>query len=237
MVGSAHSPFIAAVLRSETPLIMEVKRRSATGADLTGGRSPSELVRLFEAADAPCISVVSGRWFGGDAALVDEVVRTTSRPVLQKDFFMRREQLVAAHRAGVSAVLLTAQLLHRDSLKALVNHALDLGLTPFVEVVTLQEIHDVPRAESCVIAVNNRDIRNKEQGPSNLDRSHDLFGAVRDTGTPLPVSASGIDSAEAAAALLAVGYRGLLVGTALLAGEGLHGRWGSAVTGARGNAS
>lgn len=57
-----------------------------------------------------------------------------------------------------------------------------------------------------------------------------LLPAVRASGTPLPVSASGITSPGQAGDLLAAGYRGLLVGTALLLGESPR-QWTEAWTG------
>ncbi|MBI9115258.1 hypothetical protein [Sanguibacter suaedae] len=216
MSPGTPSTFVEAVLAAAVPLVMEVKRRSADGTDLMGGRSATDLVRAYEEAGAPCVSVVSGRWFGGDASLVQEVVRSTERPVLQKDFFTRRDQLLAARAAGVSAVLLTAQLLDRGTLAVLVAHALDLGLTPFVEVVSEAEAAAVPCPELCVVAVNNKDIRDQERGAAGVARSERMIGHVLGTGTPLPMSASGIESRDSAAGLLALGYRGLLVGTALL---------------------
>ncbi|QHF25653.1 indole-3-glycerol-phosphate synthase [Rathayibacter sp. VKM Ac-2804] len=213
------APFVDAVLASEVRLIMEIKRRSAAGDDLTAGRSAAELVRLYEDAGAPCLSVVTGRWFGGDAALLDDVLRATDRPVLQKDFFTRRAQLDRAAAAGVCAVLLTAQLLRRESLEILVEHALGVGLTPFVEVISAEEIASVPRAGECAIAVNNKDIRDQERGSARLGRSLELVHEVLATGTPLAVSASGIDSRDDVDRLLGAGYGGLLVGSSLLAGS------------------
>lgn len=81
------------------------------------------------------------------------------------------------------------------------------------------ELERAPRPGDCVIAVNNKDIRARERDPADLSRSHALLPAVRASGTPCPVSASGIDTPSAAAGLLAAGYRGLLTGTALLRSE------------------
>ncbi|PPF66087.1 indole-3-glycerol phosphate synthase [Rathayibacter tritici] len=218
VTSPSQSRFIDAVLDSDCPLIMEVKRRSADGEDLMLGRTPTELVELFERGGAPCISVVTGRWFGGDGQLLAEVAAATDRPILQKDFLTRHDQLERSAEAGVSAVLLTVQLLHRDSLSSLIDHSLAVGLTPFVEAVSAAEIAMIPRAEECVIAVNNKQIRDRESGPVDLPRSLKMIDLVIATGTRLPVSASGIDTPETVERLVSAGYKGLLVGTSLLAG-------------------
>ncbi|MGW0737489.1 indole-3-glycerol-phosphate synthase [Streptomyces sp. NPDC002851] len=208
--------FIEALLAAERPLVMEVKRASADGTDLFAGRSPADIVAGYEAAGAPCVSVVTGRWFGGTPELLREVARHTRLPLLQKDFVTRAQQLVTARESGASAVLLTAGLLPASSLGKLVTAALRTGLTPFVEVTKESEIAAVPHPGECVIAVNNKDIKARERGPADIGRSLALLPALRAAGTPCPVSASGIDTPDTAARLLAAGYRGLLVGTALL---------------------
>lgn len=210
------TPFAEALLDATRPLIMEIKRRDAHGGDLLGERSLAEVVSEYEAAQAPCLSVVTGKWFGGTPEMLREVAELTDKPVLQKDFITRRDQVQAARRLGASAVLLTAGLLPRPSLVALIDAAASAGLTPFVEVTTEAEIDSLPLAEECVIAVNNKDIRTGERDAGDLGRSSRLLPALRRRGAACAVSASGIDRPEVAARLLREGYDGLLVGTSLL---------------------
>ncbi len=215
------SEFIAALLAARRPLIMEIKRHAGDGKDLLGGRSVAEVLAEYEAADAPCVSVVTGKWFGGTEAMLREVTERTDLPVLQKDFITRREQVTRARTLGASAVLLTAGLLPRSSLATLVDACLTAGLTPFVEVTGEAEIEAVPHAGECVIAVNNKDIRTRERDAGDVGRSLRLLPALVGRGTPCPVSASGIDDTDTAARLLNAGYAGLLMGTALLRNQGL----------------
>jgi indole-3-glycerol phosphate synthase len=208
--------FIEALLAARRPVIMELKRRDPHGSDLFGERTIPGIVAEYEAAGAPCISVVTGRWFGGHDSMLREVASLTDLPVLQKDFITRRDQLLKARELGASAVLLTAGLLPRSSMPTLITASLELGLTPFVEVTSEAEIDALPSADRCVVAVNNKDIKNQERDPGDLDRSVRLLPALAGSGTVCPVSASGITTPSAAARLLAAGYKGLLIGTGLL---------------------
>ncbi|MFC9648365.1 MULTISPECIES: indole-3-glycerol-phosphate synthase [unclassified Streptomyces] len=208
--------FLEALLTAGRPLVMEIKRRDAHGYDLLGGRTPAAIVESYEGAGAPCISVVTGRWFGGTTDLLRDVAALTDLPLLQKDFITRKDQLSTARDLGASAVLLTAALLPRSSMRTLITASLALGLTPFVEVTEEAELDGLPHAEECVVAVNNKDIKAKERDRGDLDRSLALLPAVRASGTRCPVSASAIDGPLAAAKLLDAGYAGLLVGTSLL---------------------
>lgn len=216
---TAQAGFAAALLAAAVPVIAEVKRLNADGVDLLAGRRPAALAAEYEAAGAACVSVVTGRWFGGDRELLHEVRRHTGLPILQKDFLVGREQLRRARADGVSAVLLTARIVPAKVLASLVAQALDLGLTPFVEVVDEEEVAQVAAAGhggDCVVAVNNKDITRRERGDAELARSVALLPAVEATGTRCPVSASGIDGPQDAARLLAAGFAGLLVGSSLL---------------------
>jgi indole-3-glycerol phosphate synthase len=220
---SGRTPgFTDALLGAATPVIMEVKLRNADGTSLVGTRSLAGIVADYEAAGAPCLSVVTGRWFGGTPDLLREVARLTDLPVLQKDFITKDNQLADARELGASAVLLTAQLLPESVLRHLIESCLRLGLTPFVEVVSKAEADAVVRGEDCVVAVNNKDIRQRERDPADISRSTSLLPAVLRSGTRCPVSASGIDHPATAARLVNAGFAGLLIGTGLLRAGSLH---------------
>ncbi|MBV8542277.1 MAG: hypothetical protein JO364_05215 [Pseudonocardiales bacterium] len=208
--------FLDALLSAPVPVIAEVKLTDGTGADLLGARPVHEVVDAYHDAGAPCMSVVTGRWFGGSSRLLREVAALTDAPLLQKDFLTRESQLRQARELGASAVLLTATLLPAAVLGHLTEHALRLGLTPFVEVRDEQEIDAVTHGPDCIVAVNNKDIRGRERDRGDLERSVALLAAVAGSGTPCPVSASGIHRPDVAAHLVDSGYAGLLVGTALL---------------------
>jgi indole-3-glycerol phosphate synthase len=208
--------FVEALLAARTPVIAEVKRSDANGAGLLGDRSVAEIVDTYQEAGMPCLSVVTGRWFGGTVDMLAEVTARTSLPVLQKDFITRDSQLVRARDMGASAVLLTARLLPAETLRNLIVRTLRLELTPFVEVVDEAEIEAVVHGDECVIAVNNKDITTGERDSGDPDRGVDLLPAVLGTGTSAPVSASGIEHPWVGASLVAQGFSGLLVGTGLL---------------------
>jgi indole-3-glycerol phosphate synthase len=208
--------FVQTVLDAATPVIAEIKPRTGDGDDLLGGRGPAEIAGTYLEAGAACLSVVTGRWFGGRLDLLRTVTAQTGLPVLQKDFITRESQVATAAELGAAAVLLTARLLAAASLRLLVERSLLLGITPFVEVTCEAEIAAVPHPQDCVIAVNNKDIQDRERAAADLGRSTRLLPAVLASGTACPVSASGIDTPEQAAELLTAGYAGLLVGTTLL---------------------
>jgi indole-3-glycerol phosphate synthase len=217
------SAFIDALLAGRVPIVMEVKRSDGEGAELIGDRTVSEIVGQYLAAGAPCISVVTGRWFGGTESMLEEVAGLTEKPLLQKDFITREKQIVAAKAMGASAVLLTAKILPSRTFQHLIEVALGHGVTPFVEVVDEDELSSVIHPEDCVIAVNNKDINTREREPGDIDTSRSLLEATLQTGTRCPVSASAILDPRIAAELIDAGFKGLLIGTGLLRAPSIQG--------------
>ena len=217
------SGFIDALLAGRVPIIMEVKRSDGEGAELMGERTIPEIVGKYVAVGAPCISVVTGRWFGGDDDMLREVAGLTDLPLLKKDFITREKQLVAAKEMGASAVLLTAKILPAKTFQHLIELALEHGLTPFVEVVDRDELDSVIHPGECVIAVNNKDINTREREPGDIDTSRALLEATIQAGTPCPVSASAITDPQIGAELIDAGFKGLLIGTGLLRADSIAG--------------
>ena len=217
------SPFIDALLAGRVPIVMEVKRSDGEGAELMGERTIPEIVGQYVDVGAPCISVVTGRWFGGDDDMLREVAGLTDLPLLKKDFITREKQLIAAKEMGASAVLLTAKILPAKTFQHLIELALEHGLTPFVEVVDRDELDSVIHPGDCVIAVNNKDINTREREPGDIDTSRSLLEATIQAGTPCPVSASAITDPRIGAELIDAGFRGLLIGTGLLRADSIAG--------------
>jgi indole-3-glycerol phosphate synthase len=210
------SRFIDALLHARLPVIMEVKRQDGNGQPLMGERTVEDVVRDYVAAGASCISVVTGRWFGGNGEMLREAAAITDLPILQKDFITRERQLEQARELGASAVLLTAKILPQATLGKLIASTLAHELTPFVEVVDEDELARVVHPEECVIAINNKDINTRERAPGDIDVSRALLEPALRAGTPCPVSASAITDPQIAAELIAAGFKGLLIGTGLL---------------------
>ena len=216
--------FVDALLAARLPVIMEIKRRTGEGEELMGERTIPDLVAEYTAAGAPCISVVTGRWFGGDDQMLRDVAELTKLPLLKKDFITREKQIAEAVEMGASAILLTAQILPKASLPKLIDITLSHGLTPFVEVIDEDELGRVTHPEQCIVAINNKQIRNQERDAGNIDVSRAMVGPALRTGTPCPVSASAITDPRVGAELIAAGFKGLLIGTGLLRSGSVQ-RW------------
>src|SRR5262249_12969668 len=160
------------------------KRQDGNGAELMGDRTVEDVVAEYVAAGASCISVVTGRWFGGDDQMLRDAAACTDLPLLKKDFITRERQVADARALGASAVLITAKILPQNVLPKLIDATLAHELTPFVEVVDEDELARVTHPEQCVIAINNKDINTHEREPGDIGVSRALLEPAIRAGTP-----------------------------------------------------
>ncbi len=216
----SNNNFINALLGYRTtgklPIIAEIKASTPQSPDLLQQRSVTSIARQYESAGMACISVVTGRWFGGSTNLLEQVAVATSLPILRKDFIVSCSAINHSRQLGASAVLLTKKLIEKKTLERLIDHTLTLGMTPFVEVDSLTELDGLQLDEQVVVAVCNRDIRTRETDDGDISTSLSLLEHAQITGAGAVVSASAITSAEEASQLINAGYNGLLIGTAFL---------------------
>jgi hypothetical protein len=86
-----------------------------------GERTIPEVVSQYLAVGAPCISVVTGKWFGGTESMLTEVAELTDLPLLRKDFITRDKQILKSKEMGASAILLTARILPKSAFQSLID--------------------------------------------------------------------------------------------------------------------
>ena len=198
------------------PIIAEIKASTPQCPDLLRQRSVGSIAKQYEMAGAACISIVTGKWFGGSTSLLEQVALETSLPILRKDFIVSCSAIDHSRKLGASAILLTKKLVTNNTLNRLVEYALSVDITPFVEVDSAEELTGLQLDKQAILAVCNRDIRTKETDDGDISKSLLLLEKARVTGVQAVVSASAISSANEARQLINAGFNGLLIGTAFL---------------------
>ena len=197
-------------------VIAEVKRSSPSKGALAPIEDPAGLAESYETGGASAISVLTEeRRFSGSLADLDAVRARVKLPVLRKDFLTTPYQLTEARVHGADLALLIVGALSDPELRSLHDYCLELGLTPLVEVHTIDEAHRAKELGAELIGVNNRDLRTLK-----VDLAHFApIRAVLPTETTV-VAESGILSPADVRRLADEGADVILVGEALvIAGE------------------
>jgi indole-3-glycerol phosphate synthase len=214
--GAVSSAILAKRARGQIGLLAEIKTRRHDGIDLLRGRNAGDIAASYARGGACVISVVTGKWFGGTIELLDQVAAMgLGLPILRKDFIRNRQAIEDSKKRGAAAVLLTRQIVDAHRFVELVACARELGIEPFVEVATAEELADVTSRYDGLIAINNADIATREATSDGIRRSLNLRGADDDDHR-VWVSASKVDGLDDIGQLASAGYDGALVGTHLM---------------------
>ena len=156
--------FVAALRRGSSPaapaLIAEIKFASPSRGRLLADQDPAALAELYRANGASAISILTDeRYFQGSLAYLQSVASLEPRlPLLRKEFVCSPYQVYEARAAGADAVLLIAAMLAPSELASLHALILALGMTPLVEVHTLDELQAALECSPLLVGINNRDL-------------------------------------------------------------------------------
>ncbi len=194
-------------------IIAEFKRKSPSAGTIRNNLSATDVATRYQRGGACAISVLTDeQYFGGSIIDLEAIRKSTVLPLLRKDFIIDEIQIYEAAVVGADAVLLIATALDDDALAKLRATAEDeLGLDAVVEVHTSEELRRAVRNGARIVGVNNRDLRTFR---TSLETSERLIAeAPRDR---ILVSESGLKGADDLRHLHTLGFRGFLIGEALM---------------------
>jgi indole-3-glycerol phosphate synthase len=214
--------------RHPVRLIAELKRASPSRGLMAPNVDMEEMARVYAANGAAAISVLTDEeFFMGSLELLCALrvaadapgAPVATPPLLRKDFILSPAQLYETRVAGADAVLLIAAALDDQpdggadySLGGLHALALELGLTPLVEVHSRSELERVLRLPGLqLVGINNRDLRTFNV---RLETTAELRPLVP-AGVRV-VSESGILTAADVERLGALGVDAVLVGEGII---------------------
>ena len=206
--------FAAALSAPGLSVISEIKRASPS-AGFIREADPAEWGARYESEGASCLSVLTEPdRFKGSLEDLDAAREATTLPVIRKDFTVDEVQVLEAGTRA-DAVLLIAALFDAADLARYVSLAIEVGLTPLVEVHDEREAELALESGARVIGVNNRDLRDFTVDLGTFERL-----APRLAGATL-VAESGVKAPEDAKRLRDAGADAVLVGEAAMRDPGL----------------
>ena len=201
--------FAAALRASGLSVISEIKRASPSVGFISDA-DPAEWAARYEAEGASCLSVLTEPdRFKGSLEDLDAARDRVALPVIRKDFTVDEAQVLEAGTRA-DAILLIAALFDPASLARYISLAVELGLTPLVEVHDEAEADLAVETGAQVIGVNNRDLRDFTVDLATFERL-----APRLAGATL-VAESGVKTPEDGRRLRDAGADAVLVGEAAM---------------------
>ena len=201
--------FAAALAAPGLSVVAEIKRASPSAGAIREV-DPAEWAKGYEREGASCLSVLTEpERFRGSLEDLDRARDAATLPVIRKDFTVDEAQILeTATRAD--AVLLIAALFDTATLARHVSIAVEVGLTPLVEVHDEAEADLALESGARVIGVNNRNLHDFSVDLATFERlAPKLAGATL-------VAESGVKTADDAGRLRDAGADAVLVGEAAM---------------------
>jgi len=200
-------------------LIAEVKKASPSKGVIREDFDPVALAKTYEEAGASCLSVLTDEtFFQGSFENLGIAREAVNLPVLCKEFMIYPYQIYQARLVGADAILLIVAILNDQDLNYFVKIINSLGMTPLVEVHTLEELDRALNLEGItLIGINNRNLEdfsvNTQTTVNLIQQRQEQIQAKNIT----IVSESGLHSADDVQLVAEAGSTAILIGESLLA--------------------
>ena len=202
-------------LEDELSVIAEIKRASPSKGDLADIPDPLGLGKIYEAAGASAISVLTEEsGFKGSLGDLEVVSSSVSIPTLRKDFISTEEQILEAKAYGASMVLLIMLGLDDEQYNRLFQFSKEQGLEVLVETHSEQEIERALSQEVSFLGINTRNLNTFE---TDIDLFGKLAGQLPDG--VIKIAESAVRGLADAQNYRQYGADAVLVGEALVTGD------------------
>ena len=169
-------------------IIAEIKRASPSKGDIRADLDPSVYADEYEKGGAAALSVLTDKpYFKGSPEDFKIARKTTTLPVLRKDFLISSYQIFESAVMEADAVLLIVRLLDLQQLKDYLSLCNELKLDALVEVHSEADIEKAGLAGARLIGINNRNLKSFETDVEIAIRMKSLLGSDQ-----IAIAASGI---------------------------------------------
>lgn len=193
-------------------IIAEVKKASPSKGVISPDFDPVEIALHYEKSGAQAVSVLTDvDFFQGHLRYLMQVREAIGLPVIRKDFIIDELQIDEARQHGADAVLLIVAILDESQLRDYQAMAAGMGMDVLVEVHDEGELEKAMRAESRLIGVNNRNLKDFSM---DIGTTFRLKKLIPDS---IPVvSESGLKSSDDLRRLAEEGIAAALIGESLM---------------------
>lgn len=197
-----------ALLKSDTGIIAEFKRRSPSKGWIKEEGRASEIPLSYQQNGAASLSILTDKqYFGGHDHFITEARQSgVTIPILYKNFVIDEMQLYEAALCGASAVLLIAACLSKAQCRMLMHSAHELGLEVLLEMHNEREL-EYADIEPDLCGINNRHLGSFVTDVETSFRLAELLPQKA-----VKVSESGISDPKTIKELRNSGFQGFLIG-------------------------
>ncbi|MFI5253565.1 MAG: indole-3-glycerol phosphate synthase TrpC [Bacteroidota bacterium] len=205
---TSHSLLMSVTNKPKFSIIAELKRSSPSAGEMNTMPAPEIYAQEYQENGAAAISVLTDSvFFKGNLSDLENVRRSVSIPLLQKEFIIDEYQIAEARAYGADAILLIVRILDRIQIDEYFEVARAYGMECLVEIYDEKDIDKINFDKIKLVGVNNRDLRTMEIDINRTPRIAELLpsGCVI-------ISESGIQSVDDLRLLKSHGIFAALIG-------------------------
>ena len=193
-------------------LIGEIKKASPSKGLIRKNFDPSKIATQYKSGGANCLSVLTDQpSFKGSKDYLRIVRKSTTLPILRKDFFYDPYQVVESRALGADCILIILASVSDVQAEELEHTAFSWGMNAILEVHNEQELERAKKLSSKLIGVNNRDLKTFK---TTLDTTRQL--AKKIPKDRITISESGLKNSKDLANLATFGVRCFLIGESIM---------------------
>lgn len=193
-------------------IIAEVKKASPSKGIICADFNPVAIALNYQKSGAQAISVLTDvNFFQGSLLYLMQVREAVKLPVLRKDFIIDELQIREARLHGADAILLIAAILDLHQLRDYQAYAGESGMDVLVEVHDEAELELALKADSQLVGINNRNLKDFTMDLGTTFRLKKMIPA----GIPV-VSESGLRDQADIRSLAEAGVTAALIGETLM---------------------
>lgn len=198
-------------------VIAEIKFKSPSLGVLNNNfTDPLHVAKLYLQNGACAVSILTEPdYFNGSLLNLFRVREAFPlAKILMKDFIIDKYQILLARAYGADAILLIAGFLSKDKLTKLYKYAVELNLTPLIEVHDENELKLAENLKAKIIGINNRNLKTLNVDVNNCSQILKARSNVsKDT---MFIAESGITKKSQLLKYKEEGFGGFLIGGYLM---------------------
>ena len=209
------SNFKSSISNKDEAIIAEIKKASPSAGVISENFNPVEKAKEYESVGAAALSILTEEdFFLGSIDYLKAVKRTTSLPILRKDFIIDEYQIYESKLIGADCILLIASILSDLQIEEFEKIAKKLELDYLIEIHDEKELKRVELYKDALIGVNNRNLNTFEVDLDNSIRLKNLFKEKN-----IFIAESGIKSVDDINYLKLYNINVFLIGESLMRGD------------------
>ena len=209
------SNFKSSISNKDEAIIAEIKKASPSAGVISENFNPVEKAKEYESVGAAALSILTEEdFFQGSIDYLKAVKRTTSLPILRKDFIIDEYQIYESKLIGADCILLIASILSDFQIEEFVKIAKKIELDYLIEIHDEKELKRVELYKDALIGVNNRNLNTFEVDLDNSIRLKNLFKEKN-----IFIAESGIKSVDDINYLKLHNINVFLIGESLMRGD------------------